>query len=698
MTVGKAIYYLLTNSTDIAAIVSTRVFPEIAQQDALLPYVVYNVTNNEPSDTKAEPSELDTANVEVNCFSTSYTESIDLAVAVRAALDRVTGTYNSVNVQSIAYMNETLNFEEAQRAYLVSSDYDVRIARTDFEIAQGSPITGVTLGELSDVEIAGVTNDQILSYDSASNTWVPATDAGGVTTLEALTDVIISNPEDGEFLKYDGGEWVNDNVSKADVGLSNVDNTTDANKPVSTAGQTALNLKADVTSVPTELRDLDDVRVSVPSNGQVLKYIDDGTPEWENAAFSIDELSDVDVTNSPANGAVLEYNSNLALWTDSGVNRLPTDGIYFHQRYETESEALRAGATATVELYFSCTAEGNGLAESASSDTPTAGNVIKRKIYYSETAFDDPATGTWVQFADLADDITFVNAKVAILAKLKLRAGGTVPIALKMTWEDTTAFQGVLDLYTGAAAGYSLRKLRGLYAGASVEVYNGTAYLDIGFNGFGELDTVALAAHCGSNDGTIRTWYDQSGNANDAAQSSTASMPKIYDGATAAVISENGKPAVKSIGTSTYMSFPPITIAEGDDFSIFVYKGTQSDWGSPITNTFMIRSNTAWRWYATGVIATGNLSDLFASYLLTSIKIGVNATVYRDSASYATISGTSGAYGDTTLRELFRGKLNNAGSQMEDGIVHEVIIYESAKSTADRSGIETNINTFYSIY
>lgn len=37
---------------------------------------------------------------------------------------------------------------------------------------------------------------------------------------------------------------------KGDVGLGNVDNTSDANKPVSTAQQTALNLKADATSVP----------------------------------------------------------------------------------------------------------------------------------------------------------------------------------------------------------------------------------------------------------------------------------------------------------------------------------------------------------------------------------------------------------------------------------------------------------------
>ena len=48
---------------------------------------------------------------------------------------------------------------------------------------------------------------------------------------------------------YDGAEWVEDNVSKSDIGLGNVDNTSDADKPVSTATQTALNAKADTSAV-----------------------------------------------------------------------------------------------------------------------------------------------------------------------------------------------------------------------------------------------------------------------------------------------------------------------------------------------------------------------------------------------------------------------------------------------------------------
>jgi hypothetical protein len=40
-------------------------------------------------------------------------------------------------------------------------------------------------------------------------------------------------------------------LTKADVGLSNVDNTSDTSKPISTAAQTALNAKANTSSLAT---------------------------------------------------------------------------------------------------------------------------------------------------------------------------------------------------------------------------------------------------------------------------------------------------------------------------------------------------------------------------------------------------------------------------------------------------------------
>ena len=51
----------------------------------------------------------------------------------------------------------------------------------------------------------------------------------------------------GTTAQYYRGDKSFQNLNKAAVGLDNVDNTTDVNKPVSTANQTALDLKADLT-------------------------------------------------------------------------------------------------------------------------------------------------------------------------------------------------------------------------------------------------------------------------------------------------------------------------------------------------------------------------------------------------------------------------------------------------------------------
>lgn len=91
----------------------------------------------------------------------------------------------------------------------------------------------------------------ILGLVPESNSTAPASPVKGQLWLDTTA---------GQGLKYyDGTAWVvvwnlvtsvagrtgAVTLTKSDVGLSNVDNTSDVNKPVSTAQQTALNLKAD---------------------------------------------------------------------------------------------------------------------------------------------------------------------------------------------------------------------------------------------------------------------------------------------------------------------------------------------------------------------------------------------------------------------------------------------------------------------
>ena len=146
MTVGKAIYYLLSNYSDLTDIVSTRIYPEVAEQDAAMPFVIYTVVSNEPSDTQSSPSQLDIAQVDIVLFSTDYSQVVDMGVAARAALDRVTGTYNGVNVQSCQYTSEVIDFEEYPRAYVITQSYGVRINRLNVTIPSADPVT-VTDGD-----------------------------------------------------------------------------------------------------------------------------------------------------------------------------------------------------------------------------------------------------------------------------------------------------------------------------------------------------------------------------------------------------------------------------------------------------------------------------------------------------------------------------------------------------------------------
>ena len=76
-------------------------------------------------------------------------------------------------------------------------------------------------------------------------------------------------------------------------------------------------------------------------------------------------------------------------------------------------------------------------------------------------------------------------------------------------------FVGLLDLYPGASSAYSFRKLRSAYTGNCIRAYKGGVFLDIGFvNNY--IDISTLMTFAGSGNVEIITWYDQSGNGNDA--------------------------------------------------------------------------------------------------------------------------------------------------------------------------------------
>lgn len=77
-----------------------------------------------------------------------------------------------------------------------------------WKVLDSSSTTGPTLDDLTDVDTAGVTDGQVLSYEESSGDWIPVSISA---TLEGLTDTTITTPSQGQVLAYDSttSKWLN---------------------------------------------------------------------------------------------------------------------------------------------------------------------------------------------------------------------------------------------------------------------------------------------------------------------------------------------------------------------------------------------------------------------------------------------------------------------------------------------------------
>lgn len=254
-----------------------------------------------------------------------------------------------------------------------------------------------------------------------------------------------------------------------------------------------------------------------------------------------------------------------------------------------------------------------------------------------------------------------------------------------------------LDLYPNAAAAYSLRKLSTAYTGSAIRVRRASdnTEQDIGFVS-NVLDTSALTTFCSGTNGFVKTWYDQSGNARNATQNTAANQPQIVS--SGSVILENGKPALQFDGTNDGfgLSIPsPSSLGGGSEYSVV----SRSSSSNPIV-TFNDGGGS--NMYSLWIFpALGWLSRFGVSFQ----NFGNPTTINQMLLSINRKSSTTEMYNNNTLL----GDLSNitlssqpfvgfgSGPQATNGKIQESILYPSDQS-ANRLGIQSNINNFYSIY
>ena len=264
------------------------------------------------------------------------------------------------------------------------------------------------------------------------------------------------------------------------------------------------------------ISDLSDIPDGIGTAGQVLVVNSDRTAYEFATRLQASDLAgyvqqvngldpdgsgNVDITTEDINEAA----PNL-YYTDARFDTRYATKTHYHNRYSTQAESERSGATATLEIYYTARPDGDGYAESEVSDVGET-NTINRTLYYSTKFQADPDTaGDWTEYTTQpANNATFATAKAALLAGLNetdatAETRGTLPLSLKMVRTTVAPSSDLLlDLYPNAAAAFSVRKLDQDYTGYCMRVRedSGDTEADIGFDGSGGVDQSAIATHCG---------------------------------------------------------------------------------------------------------------------------------------------------------------------------------------------------------
>jgi hypothetical protein len=189
----------------------------------------------------------------------------------------------------------------------------------------------------------------------------------------ALTSISGLSPTNDDILQRKSGAWINRSMSqlktdlvlsKSDVGLSNVDNTADTAKPVSTAQQTALDGKQDADT------DLTDIAILTPTNNDVLQR---KAGAWTNRTLA-QLKSDLAISQSDVSGLTSALAGKVSSISNSDSYSITVDTSAFPAVGIKISDALMADVSANIATKQA----GNAALTDISGLSPTDGDYLRR--------------------------------------------------------------------------------------------------------------------------------------------------------------------------------------------------------------------------------------------------------------------------------------------------------------------------------
>ena len=223
-----------------------------------------------------------------------------------------------------------------------------------------------------------------------------------ITTNKNNISTLDSEKEDKTNL---GDLAYKDSLSKSEVGLGNVDNTSDANKPISTATQAALNQKASAS-------DVEALTKTVTSHGTSITWLN-------NNAVNKTEEQEITGLKTLTQGLKFgsgglhsnKYSSAFTLkggiYTQPDLNELDEPGIYYCERgtnvptFENFSEG-----------YYTLMVFNGGSYSSSGSRGIVTQMLVTQKEWWIRWKWSGDTFNSWERFGEAEEIQSLTNAEI----------------------------------------------------------------------------------------------------------------------------------------------------------------------------------------------------------------------------------------------------------------------------------------------
>ena len=388
-------------------------------------------------------------------------------------------------------------------------------------------------------------------------------------------------------------------------------------------------------------------------------------------ALSVD-VTDVTVTKDATFNFItnVESNSiddiNLGIYKSNTVN-MP-DGLY-ERFWKTTIDQLITSRTLVTKVLLSRT-------EYVSLDISKHYTLMGQRFILNKVKDFDPML-----------DEQMVEVELLAVDAFRSSQEVTPPVA--------TLF---LDQYgEDCQAAYSVRKLRTAYAGSAFRVRRDSddTEQDIGFDTDGNLDESALSTFVGANNGFIVTWYDQTTNGNNATNASSNRQMRVVTSGTVEKIGT--KVAPDAVNSRTYYETSSIISVTPPQTTVAVIKPDATSGNFPFigenqSGTYKFGGhNDRLFLHGGSQISTSDGAIAQAHMIAVGLCNGASSEIRANGSQEATGNTSGSAYSINAVFGPF-----NSSSNMK-GPMQEILIY-TADKTSDIDDMESNINTYFSVY